>query len=536
MNIINIIKGIELLAVELLLWIIYVPKTIYKIIKDPNWVPVYIKEELAKKEKFKVYMSPVLLFLAISVVLFVLLDSGLIIAPDYDEAGGNFGQKLKGPAGLLFLALPLFFGLIIELFRKGGISRENIIQGLYVQCYFFSPLMLSFFAYMLADQFDWENLTGVLTYLGLIPLLLLILTLLWFAIIQVRYISLELRYKSWISLGVHLLSYAIIGFGSVVYMALLVPEIVDDVGPGEPEREVLTLPDTGEYQVEIWANNWDSISNYTISTSKGAVEEFTPAKKFTLIHNQVVEGIVKEKLLFTFKGNEGDQVILVGSNSLLTPEGNLSFDAHINPNKSLMFDYSMDSEPRPTGVWSMEPTEDGQGFVLYINLPKTGLYDLIINGIQNANIPFTLGYYKNDIYGNTEDTGTGKLVVGTAYSGRSFLEQIPFDRWVFTGGKNENKTLILEPYETASNLDLSFDVINSKQESIVPIDRTAVANLIHWLYVLLFGYVIYIGYRSLFKRSEQVQVSDSEPGKKGGKIVAIAGLVIFILIILYFLG
>ena len=98
MNVINIIKGIEQLAVELLLWIIYVPKTIYKIIKNPNWVPGYIKEELEKKERFTGYMSPILLYLAVSVLLYVLLDSGLITTDD--EANTQiFREQIQGPLG-----------------------------------------------------------------------------------------------------------------------------------------------------------------------------------------------------------------------------------------------------------------------------------------------------------------------------------------------------------------------------------------------------------------------------------------------------
>jgi hypothetical protein len=534
MNIINIIKGIEQLAVELLLWIIYVPKTLYKIIKDPNWVPVYIKEELNKDEdKFKGYLSPILLFLAISVLLFVLLDSGLIIAPDYDESGGNFGQKLQGPAGLLFLALPLFFGLTIELFRKGGIKRENLLHSLYVQCYFFSPLMLSFFAYMLADQFDWGNIKGD-TYLSMVPLLMFLLTLLWFIIIQVKYISRELRYKKWISLGLHLLCYIIIGIGLETYY-VLTPHEVDDGAAGEPEQVLLKLPEQGEYQLYISADNWDSISNYTISSHIGPSEVFIPSKKMTLIHNQVVVGQVQDKLLFTFKGNEGDQIVLLGSASLLNSLGTLSFDAYINPNKSLMYDYSLDSKPKPTGVWSIEPMENNEGFILYINLPKTGVYDLIIYDLQNDGRPFRLGYYKNDIYGNTEDTGVGKLVNGTQYGGTSLLEQVPFDRWVFTGSKNEERTIILVPNEDAKMLDLSFNVVNAKQESIVPVDRKSIADIIHGIYVVLFGSLIVIGYRALFRKSEEIQVSDTESGKKVGKTVAIIGLIIALLMVLFFL-
>jgi hypothetical protein len=50
------------LAFEILLWIIFIPKTLFKIIWNPSWVPKYVDEELAKeKDRFSEYLSPMLL-------------------------------------------------------------------------------------------------------------------------------------------------------------------------------------------------------------------------------------------------------------------------------------------------------------------------------------------------------------------------------------------------------------------------------------------------------------------------------------------
>ena len=116
MGIIDILKGIEKLAVELLMWLIYIPKTIYKIIKDPNWVMDYVHVELTKEEKFKAYMSPVLLFLGVSVVLFVLLDSGMLTSPAYDQKSNSISDQIQDAVGLLFLGiLCLFLGFFLIL-------------------------------------------------------------------------------------------------------------------------------------------------------------------------------------------------------------------------------------------------------------------------------------------------------------------------------------------------------------------------------------------------------------------------------------
>ncbi|MCX2718809.1 hypothetical protein [Lentiprolixibacter aurantiacus] len=539
MNIINIIKGIELLAVELLLWIIYVPKTIYKIIKDPKWAPGYIKEQLRSEEKFKTYMSPILLFLAISVVLFVLLDSGLIIAPDYDESGGSFGQRLQGPAGFLFLALPLFFGLVIELFRKGGIKRDNILQSLYVQCYYFSPLMLSFFAYLLADQFDWGNLSEE-TYLSMFPLFLFLLTLLWFIIIQVNYISRELQYHRMVSLGLHLICYVLIGIGFGIYL-VLTPTEVDEHGKGmEVEKVVLTLPEKGDYKVAVWDSIYDPAWDYAIARLEGRSEYFQPSEKLRLVHNQFVVGNIQETLKFSFSGNKGDQVMLKGSQSLLSPPDSLTsmtpvlnFDASVQKNESLMFTYSEESGYVSTGIWELELLDDNAGFILSINLPKTGDYTLVIYNTQpNNEAGFTLGFFKYDIYGQYKETNSGILMDSTMYLGISMAKEEPFENWIFPGTKNKELTLFATP---TSEVDLAFNVVNEKGESIVPVDRTAVANIIHALYIILFGSLIAMGYRGLFRKSERAQEFSDDAGNRAGKIVAVIGLLIIVLILLAFI-
>ncbi|MDX1314613.1 MAG: hypothetical protein R3356_03855 [Eudoraea sp.] len=537
MNIINIIKGIELLAVELLLWIIYIPKTLYKIIKDPTWAPRYIKEQLAAEEKFKTYMSPILLFLAISVVLFVLLDSGLIVAPNYDESGGSFGQRLQGPAGLLFLALPLLFGLVIELFRKGGIKRDNILQSLYVQCYYFSPLMLSFFAYMLADQFDWENVTED-TYLAMVPLFMFLLTLLWFIVIQVNYISRELKYNRLVSLGLHFICYVIIGFGFLIYL-VLTPTVVDNYGSGEMERVPLALPDKDSYEVAIWDSVYNATGAYTIARTEGRPEFFAPSKKQRLVHDQYVIGNMQGSLEFTFSGDKGDQIRLKGSQSLLSPPDSLTqqgpmlyFDAFIKPNESLMFKNS-EGASVPTEFWQMEILEDNAGFLLGIDLPKTGNYTLVINN-TNPDLEdiYTLGFFKYDIYGQYKEVSTGILLDSTWYLGTSVLTEEPFEKWTLAKTDNKELTLFVAPTD---EVDLAFNVVNGKGDSVVPIDRASLADIIHALYIILFGYIIVVGYRGLFRKSREKQASDAQPGKRAGKVVAVIGLLLFMILIIVFL-
>ena len=522
MNVINIIKGIEQLAVELLLWIIYVPKTIYKIIKDPDWVPGYIKGELEEKDKFKGYMSPILLFLAVSVLLYVLLDSELITADD-EENTKAFWEQIQGPLGLLFLALPLYFALFVELFRKGGLRRENLLHNLYVQCYFFSPLMLAFFAILLSEQFDWE-LSEEFSLRSLPLYLMFILTLLWFIIIQVRYISRELQFKKWRSFGLHLLSYAFIGIGGIFYLGIDT-EIVDKNGSGDQEKVTLKIPETGEYQVvDIRDFFLNPASNYTIALNSGKTSTFQAADSLRLIHNQVVQDSLKDSLLFTFKGQKGNRVELKGSIALLDSPGNLTFKITGPSSGTAHFSEKVELKKRNEENETQELT---RGMVL----KESGDYLLIVgNDKPSAARKVSLGFYNDNLSGSV-DASTGKLINGSVYHGISFLGR-PFNRWSFTGKRNEETTLFLTPNNR--NLDIAFNVVNSDQESIIDIDRNAVANIIHWLYVLLFGYVIFVGYKALFRKSEEAAVVNVNAGSKAGRIASVIGIVIFIMLVLAF--
>jgi hypothetical protein len=63
-------EGLEALVYKILTWVFLIPKTIIKIILNPGFVSVYVKNELAKERKnpFDEYMSPILLYLTITLL------------------------------------------------------------------------------------------------------------------------------------------------------------------------------------------------------------------------------------------------------------------------------------------------------------------------------------------------------------------------------------------------------------------------------------------------------------------------------------
>ncbi len=527
MGIIDILKGIERLAVELLLWFIYIPKTIYKIIKDPSWVPGYVHEEMSKDDKFKGYLSPVLLFLGISVVLFVLLDSGIILSPTYDQKSASIGDRIQDAIGLLFLTIPLFFALFTEIFRKGGLQKEALLQNLYVQCYYLSPVMLSLFAYLMADQFEWES-TGTYISISETPLYLFSITLFWFIIVQVRYISNELKYKKIVSLGIVGLWLILIAAGLATTETLFSHEIVDTFNAGEAEELEMTLPKDDEYTINVMYGGGD----YTISLEiEEGVKVDTSASGLKLMENQYYVDTVEDELRFYFNASKGDFAVFHLKNMVID---SLSSELGIHLYTKKPENEMISNDPTLWNNWELEYGEEEHSYYLSIyEIPENGKYHLIIENLLNIEEEYEIGFYRSDSPRAREEISSGKISFGNEYSGWSFDKLGVYYDWKFAGKRGEKIKIHIAP---GPDNDIGFDVVGSDGESVVPIDRSTIANAIHWLYVIFFGYVIVIGFRAFFKSSKNMTTINENEGSKLGRIIAIVVLVFLALFIsLYFL-
>ena len=68
-NILDFLAEIENLAYKILLWLIFIPKTIVQITLNPGWAPDYVRGELKQeKSPFDEYMSPVILLLVVALI------------------------------------------------------------------------------------------------------------------------------------------------------------------------------------------------------------------------------------------------------------------------------------------------------------------------------------------------------------------------------------------------------------------------------------------------------------------------------------
>jgi len=75
-TIFSLIEGLEKLAYRILMWFIFIPKTLLRITVDPGWAYEYIKGELKQKDAppFDEYMSPVVLLLTVALIPAILLN------------------------------------------------------------------------------------------------------------------------------------------------------------------------------------------------------------------------------------------------------------------------------------------------------------------------------------------------------------------------------------------------------------------------------------------------------------------------------
>ena len=506
MNIINILKGIENLAIELLLWIIYIPKTLFKIIKDPYWVPDYVSDELKNDDKFTNYMSPVLLYLGNSVILFVISD---MIGSKKEM---DFLKEVQGIEGLIFLVLPLLLALIIELFRKGPFNRGSILRGLFIQCYYFSPLMLALFAFNISDAFYWTTMDS--PFASLIPLFLFLLTCLWFIIVEIRFISKDLGFNKFKGSGVFFI-WSLLLLISFIYYSVITNTDVDEQQNGEIESYLLNLNESGEHSISISkmidASPYfmDSNDAYSIKIAlkddKGNDKLSSDRNNWYLAHNYMIYGQEysgNNDEIHVFKGEKGDMVRIdiehdedgfiwgdeLGINIVENGDIELAKDE-----MSISTPLNFDGNP--------------QKRFAEFELPQTGLYRFL--NYYFAQNPET---YKSDYHIKLSkieqffaqtSTKAPEIKYFEKYSGKFDNEGI----WNFMGKKGDKIEVKVAPLDS---IDISFNVYK-EGESVVPIHNDNIVWPLRWLYIILFGYAVLTGYRAFFrkKKKEEIPLKDS---------------------------
>lgn len=135
MNLFQIVQSIEELVYEVMLRFVMIPSTLAKVVSGPNWIVNYVTQELSSPndKRFDNYSSPIILWLLLAVLPYfsVMLPFSKTILIDLKEQ--IFFISLFLAAG------PIGFATSMVGFRKKPISKSNLKEPFYIQCYCFTP-------------------------------------------------------------------------------------------------------------------------------------------------------------------------------------------------------------------------------------------------------------------------------------------------------------------------------------------------------------------------------------------------------------
>jgi len=146
----KLLKSLEGAVFEMALWVLLLPKTLLRVLRQPVWVLDYTTAELAKPEadRFDDYLSPVTFWLLVAVGPY--LWATTVIRHRYSPPGEAAADPLSHLpiinryliAALLLVAAPLTVAAIFSLIRGHGVARRVLQPHFAVQCYLQTPALL----------------------------------------------------------------------------------------------------------------------------------------------------------------------------------------------------------------------------------------------------------------------------------------------------------------------------------------------------------------------------------------------------------
>lgn len=149
MDVFNIAKSIEKFIFELLMWLIFYPYTLFRVILQPGYMLEYARQETVRDEdiSFDSGMKPsIFLFLSIVIAAFF---APLAPADLATIKGSQTGQYVtQSWINLLFFRMavfsifPITFALIYDLITPGQVTRNSLKVPFNQQCYICAPFTL----------------------------------------------------------------------------------------------------------------------------------------------------------------------------------------------------------------------------------------------------------------------------------------------------------------------------------------------------------------------------------------------------------
>jgi hypothetical protein len=139
------LKSVEDAVYEVMIWVLLLPKTFWLALARPRRAIEYVAEEWKKKseERFDEYLSPVLLWLMMTVVPFSLI---LVFSGDIKEGESVLSKAVSSEnflkAALYMMIVPFVYIASIEMKNKQPVKRSTLKQAFYKHCYALTPGLL----------------------------------------------------------------------------------------------------------------------------------------------------------------------------------------------------------------------------------------------------------------------------------------------------------------------------------------------------------------------------------------------------------
>ncbi len=144
MDIVKLIQSLQELVFEIVVWILLLPKTLFRALVRPDQMVKYVNSELGKEpeKQFDDYVPPVLFFLLLAVIpaaFYTWTGQGT------SEDGGLLSQLTENNvlASAITTSISLLIYLVwIEGLNKRPLRRSGLRRLFFIQCYLVTPAQL----------------------------------------------------------------------------------------------------------------------------------------------------------------------------------------------------------------------------------------------------------------------------------------------------------------------------------------------------------------------------------------------------------
>jgi hypothetical protein len=145
----QLLQTVDDLVYQIVVLVSQVPKTLVRVVAEPEWAYRYVREELSKElpDRFDAYTSPALLWALIGVVPYLYLLQLLATLPGSRVSSESEWVALSGAGWeqrflvvtAVAVALPLGFSLTVLSASASPVKRTTLREPFLTQCYLLTP-------------------------------------------------------------------------------------------------------------------------------------------------------------------------------------------------------------------------------------------------------------------------------------------------------------------------------------------------------------------------------------------------------------